>query len=749
MSPAAGSYLAFVVFPGKVGVVLWQQTAGSIRILSQSNLIDVSSDHDAEISRGFDTALDELGSDALDVKEAVFIVSPKWVEQNDLAPTKKRFLTSLTHDLMLEPLGYVVLSDTILAHEAKQSTQEFNGGIIYDSPREWIIETIQNGQPQSLEIVGKSHDLPADIAEFSSRLKKVRNLPRIIFVPLSPATQGATEEILTKNTKNSAENISAEDLLRIAVEVGGGEILQQRVDTTAETVPGDENLAELSDTEVVLEESLTDPDDDFQALTAEDLNTDSGTPESVAAVHAPTVWDVEPQEGSRITEVSPAGFVIHRSAQDAIEEEYEENLPEELDEEIPFKAPKKSLLPAFSWPAFSLPGKPNLSGKNKLVWILAGSAALLFLTGGGLFWNARQTYSATATIWLKPELLQEEFSFSSGTATPSAQTTSAFPGNIITETVSLELEVPTTGTKLTGDPASGPVTIFNKTGQNKTFTAGTRLQTGGKTFELTEEVQVASASTQESTGSSTSIFGKASARARAIEIGPENNLEKDVNFTIANFDTSTYEAVSTEAFAGGSRREIQAASQKDVDQAVAQLRTSALQELTTLFGQKEKAGDTVFPNQNITLGNIVTTPKVGEEAKFVTVSLQAKTNALHLTAEQTLEEGNKLLATQLSENEELLPDTVKFSARDISVSSDGKTFSLQAVVSGQKVSRVLAENLKEIIAGQYEGRAETLLAEQPAIAKQEVSLHPTWAKWFFSSVPSDQNRIQVNIKLDR
>lgn len=740
MSSAAQQFFAFVMFPDRVAVVLWQRSGEKISILAQSGLIETETAQDKDLSLAIDTALDQMGDVGLGIKGALFVVPSSWVEGGDLSDKKKRFLKNLTHDLILDPLGYVVLTDTLLAHEASKSPKPLSGILVFDSNREWLLEDVRQGLAQPVEFVGKSQDHAADQAELASRLKKLGARPRALLIPLDARTQDNTEETLEATLATAVEIVRPEELVKIAVTVGGAEILDSlpTESTDHDTVASKDAIEEAAVAASVA-------DDDFAPM---DFNVAPVTePEEVAptpAAPSPTVWDVSPQDTSRVTERSPAGFIIHRSSQDTIEDE----LPEEGEEYDPEPvAPRaKRSFPKISLPAFKL---PSLRGKKNIFVLGLGAVLLLLLAaiGGGYFWLAG-SYTATASVWLQPQVVEQEFQFIAGAPNASAAATANavnLPGEIITENVTLETEVPATGTKITGDPATGTVTLLNKTSQDKTFAAGTRLQGDGKAFEFRDEVTVEAA---EEDGDGIT-FGKVDADVKAVDIGPEGNIAKDVNFTVANFDSSSYQAKSKEAFTGGTKREIQAVSQQDIDRAAQQLKQAAQDEVKKKFAERQNEGNTIFPSGQITVTNTQASPQVDEEAKFVKVSITASSPGLLLTAEQSLEQGRTLLASQVQADQELLPDTVEFQPQNVTVSPDGRSFTISAKVAGQTVLRVMADELSQEIQGAYVARAETILSEKPGVARQEIVIEPSWIRWLFSQLPKDSERIQMNIKLDR
>ena len=218
---------------------------------------------------------------------------------------------------------------------------------------------------------------------------------------------------------------------------------------------------------------------------------------------------------------------------------------------------------------------------------------------------------------------------------------------------------------------------------------------------------------------------------------------------MANFDSSSYEAQAKDPFTGGTKREIQAVSQKDIDQAAQQLRIAAQEQLKASFATLQQEGNTIFPSEQIAVTEVSSSPKLNEEAKFVSVSITAKSDALKLTADQSSQEGQALLAALVAENQELLTDTVAFQAKNVTVSPNGKTFFLTATVTGQAVHRLLAENIKTEVVGLYAARAGTILSEKQGVANQEVFIEPSWIRWLFPNLPNNRDRIKLNIKLDR
>lgn len=191
----------------------------------------------------------------------------------------------------------------------------------------------------------------------------------------------------------------------------------------------------------------------------------------------------------------------------------------------------------------------------------------------------------------------------------------------ITQDVTGDKTISTTGKTKIGEKSSGEVTIYNKTLSSKTFPQGTILITDNLKFTLDNDATIASAS---DTGEGLT-FGKATAKITANEIGPEKNLASGTNFNLRDFDKSSYYAKNNDKLFGGTSRDITSVAREDQDN----LLSSLTEGLTILV--KQQIIQKLNPGEKLldtTLSTDVSSKKfsksMGDEAKELKLDLTIK-----------------------------------------------------------------------------------------------------------------------------
>ncbi|MCD8485061.1 baseplate J/gp47 family protein [Candidatus Woesebacteria bacterium] len=418
-------------------------------------------------------------------------------------------------------------------------------------------------------------------------------------------------------------------------------------------------------------------------------------------------------------------------------------------------SPKKSslaglttgLLTQFSRLPKTFSGLGKAFKGKPLTLVAAGIIVVLLLTLGGGYFALSQSYQTQVDIWLNTQELSLTDTFVVGENVSSASE-SALQATTFTESVTLEEEVPTTGSKVIGDPATGRVKMINKTAQEKSFPAGTQITANSLTFTLDEDITIASASSQENDESRTISFGTGEVGVTAVDIGPEGNLGEDTTFTVANFDSSSYEAKNDAAFSGGSSREIQAVSQADIDDTADRLSEAGKTQLVEKIEGSAEDGQYVFFTDEVEITDIAPSVEVGEEAKFVTVKVTVEGQALRIAEDDLQATAQQLLSDQVQADQTLLPESVDLEPKSVAIRGEG-VYTLEAEISGQGVPTVQASAILEKIAGAYTSRAEQILSGDTRIERFTITSKPTWIGWLFNRLPKDTDRIPVNIRIDK
>lgn len=702
MATAPQPFLAFIFTDDSVAAALWQMVGDQAKILARSSYAPLGSLQVVEINAAVDTTLDEIGQDGLTVQSALFCLPPTWLEQGELRADRKRLLKTLTQDLLLKPLGYVITTDAIAVSEKQLHGHTLSSALVLNGQEAVIVAHYNNGELESTRRIGKSGETAQDVAELQAQLA---NSPHHLFFIDSPIA-GDNDELaraLEGAAGKSVERIQPEQLIQTVVPVGGQETLR----TSSDFQPNEEAAPEV---------------------------TTPHLPSPAATTHEN--GDFRPPSFLRPT---PHNAMPHNDDQETAEP------VADGDEFAALHAPVKKpfTLPKFPKLSLSLPRKLP----NKKVGLIAGVALALLAVIGSVFAFATKT-EVTYELTLKTTPLSAESTFfltPPNASAPNA-TMSALAASFQTESVTLEQETAATGKKLIGDAAKGKVTILNKTQQPKTFPAGTKLVANNLTFILDEEVQVASASSASSISEGIA-FGKAEGKVTAAAIGPEGNLPKDREFRIANFDTSTYIATNKDPLAGGSSREILAVAQKDIDGAVRNLGTMATDQLRQRFEGQTQSDAPVLFTGSVKSTDIKTSAEVGEEAQTVKVVATFEGQGAQIQQTDIAKLAESIFSAQLNDQVLLQPETAKLTVSNLKAS--GSVYIAQGKLEVVALPKMEASQLSEQLAGQYFVRAETILKDHPSIESFTMTLTPPWAKAFSKRVPKETDRIHLNIQLPR
>lgn len=290
-------------------------------------------------------------------------------------------------------------------------------------------------------------------------------------------------------------------------------------------------------------------------------------------------------------------------------------------QEVEVKKPWKEWLGKIPVPHISLPAKISLTVFPfvAIIGTVAVISSLVFL----FVWSYPK---ATVNLIVYPYVVTKR-SDVLFTTNPNRQQTgkNTVTATLISEEVTGDKTVQTTGKTKVGEHAKGDVVILNKTLGSKTFTKGTQLLNGSLVFTLDQDVTVASAS---DTGEGLT-FGKISTTMTASDIGSESNLASGSIFTLKDFPQSSFTAKNSQNFTGGSSRDVPSVSKSDQDTLLSSLTDELSSKARQQLLQKLSPTDILLDGS---IDEKVTTKKlskeVGSEAKEVNLSMVMQVSAL-------------------------------------------------------------------------------------------------------------------------
>ncbi|MBP9700379.1 hypothetical protein KBD71_03815 [Candidatus Woesebacteria bacterium] len=320
-----------------------------------------------------------------------------------------------------------------------------------------------------------------------------------------------------------------------------------------------------------------------------------------------------------------------------------------------------------------------------------------------------------------------------------APSESTLPVSLSSTQVTGSKEVPTTGKKTVGDKAKGTLTIYNKTSQAKSFSAGTILKFGKLSFVTDDEVTVASAS---STISET-VHGKATVKATASAPGEESNIGSNQELVVGTYDQSAFIAKTETAFIGGNSKSVTSVTQKDQDEAVKALTVDL----------KEQAKEAVKLTANevqevVVLDDLVVTSKtftqpVGAEATSVSVTMNASASGLLYTKGQMQSFAKEKLQNQAAGQTLVEPSvTVEVTGQKL---LGKQQVELTLALSGQSKSTVDPTSIAKILAGKNLEESKAFLDSQESIASYTITTSPSFLRVFTSKIPKNIENIAVTV----
>lgn len=737
-------FLALVMTDEVVQAAVWQPGIDQAEIIATGTPVEW--DGDTGTTSELVSAVDATVSAATegvasDLTEIIFGVPTTWTDAKGLVGARRELIKNVCHELELKPLGFVVLSDSILRYLKMQEGTPTTSLLVEVSESEVIIILVRLGQIEGTQVVGRSDDIVADVEEGVSRLATNDNLPSRIIVFNSMHNLDDVVQNLVSNDWQTKFNFLhipkveslPKDIMIKAVAVAGGAEVAKSIGLTPSLSPAPPRSVE----------PVSPPEPD-----------DSPGPE-LPDSSEPSVAPLPPTAPiANVEFVSPevAGFTVgldDSAAAPIPESEPESDVsPLEVDSVAPSeplpeaevvapavptparRLPRISVrLPQFSLPRFHL-------GPSK--WVLWVGLPIVLLGIGLIGWQRLPEATLTLTVATKPLTQSLPLTITSEAGSEGSGTT--IPASTRVETLTGQKTVPATGTKVIGDPAVGEVTLYNRTSLTKVFTKGTKLKAGKLEFTLDQDVTVAS----KSAGADyVDIPGKGSAKVTAVAIGTESNLSAGTEFTIASFGKDSYIAKNDKALSGGTAEEVKVISKADLSTLTKSLTEELVHDLESRIGQAAGTGTYVM-TKSAQVKNESYSAKVGDAKTELTGNLEI---AVKVLSYQT-SEVESLLASAIEAAippgfaRTSLPAAVRLT--DVTEGDDG---SIQgtAEVSLPLIPTLDTAALADRLRGQSAGNIQAVLTTVPGLVGADIQLSPRWLPPRLKTMPKNAAKITITV----
>ena len=389
-------------------------------------------------------------------------------------------------------------------------------------------------------------------------------------------------------------------------------------------------------------------------------------------------------------------------------------------------------------------GNLKFSGSRKLPLVFSLVFGLLLVIGGGLSLAYWRLPKAVVTIFLEPKALEEEFEIILDPSLSEVDVQNLIlPARVVEVELDEKASRETSETKLVGEKATGEVTVYNGTSQEKEFEAGTIIaSSSGLEFTFNEAVTVAS----QSGTAADPTPGKATVEITAVEIGSEGNLAADTEFGVANYSQSDYVAKNSSAFAGGTSREVQVVASEDhsrlLEDLTVNLEKESVQRLESEVSSGKKLLEESIKSEVIKEDY---SHDVGEEVSQVSLELGLKLSGLEYSEELMRQLIEQVVKDKVPAGFEFRSEESRASFEPEEITQDGRAV-FKAKLSVNLIPQLDLEQIRVNLVGKQPQFGKTYLDNLPGVMGTEILISPELPSRLMT-FPRLVDNIQVSTKV--
>lgn len=728
------NYLSLTLTPDKVIAIIWTLDGENINFIGSSHKDFHNIDsliHEA--AAAIDHAAQNIKTD---VNQVVFGLSNYWFEDGKITKETTNILKNLAQELELDAQAFVPIAASI-NHFLKLRGEQSQAVLVGAYKDYCEVSIVSGGNLQSREFKGSAKT--EDINRLLKELKQDLNTPLpqkiVIFGDASANLKKSLEK--EKNLDLFAavpklEELSEEEVARCiaysqAADVLGSEPQILQAPIQPQTHPVRETAEKETQQENIQQETL--PQDSEKEVRSEEEPFDFREGEDVLA----TTEEIGEEESVP----SHVDDNLRTSPKDEYAVEVSqpthgyESPAQKLTEHTPKKKSLLDSLITLSWANSLIPVLSKGNKKTLLAGLIVLTLAIMVVIfiAGYTFTNAQILIKANS----KPFESDFDATVASGAALDTTRL--RIPGEEQTATIAESRQAPATGTKKTGNNATGEVKVFNWTTTKVSFNKGVVIiAKNGIKFELDSAIEVASRSA--------STPGETSVMVKAQEFGTNGNLASGTEFTFQQYDELLYSAKNDNALTGGDEKEITVVTQQDLTNL-----EKNLQEFLTKKAKEQLQNSTSGQHIGNEAIEVKVTKKLfdkkaQEEGDVVNLDMEVQATALVYNDNTLKELLAKIAQEQTGGGQEALPENVDI--RDLKVNRGKGTLKLEGKYTANLTPKINIDEIKEKIAGRGTKKAREIMKENPEIAEVEISFSPNLI--IFSTIPKNKEKIDIKVE---
>jgi hypothetical protein len=207
----------------------------------------------------------------------------------------------------------------------------------------------------------------------------------------------------------------------------------------------------------------------------------------------------------------------------------------------------------------------------------------------------------------------------------------------------------------------------------------------------------------------------------------------------------SYVATSTEAFSGGTSRDIQAVTKKDLDELEKQLTEQLKDQL-----QKEREAQTELteiPTGVLSVKSREFSAKEGDEVPSLSLKLTVTEDVFVYQSADLLPIAQKQLQEQLSMGTILRDERTTIKPNALG-KNEQEQILLRTTLQSETIPLLDKQKVIDSIKNKTIEQAESFLREQPNIASFTVTVTPSLGRILFGRIPNTDDRIQVQTRVE-
>lgn len=553
-------FLALIFESDKVSSILFKEQDKKLLILGSTETpIDLEGTSAEELIVACDKVISRiegnLPEDA-NLEKTIFATPYSWVEEGKIKPERLAILKKVSEELALTPMGFIVSVEAIIAFLQKKEGAPVNGIFVEVSEKYLSAYIVRSNNVIDVQMGPIDGSVESTVERLLAQVTKLDVLPSKIVLLHNKEAEEISQRFLSHHW---TKDLPFMHLPQVSILEKGFES-EAIISGVASQLNSDVGGDISSEAEVMKDEesSLVEvSSDDFGFAVDEDIALKKEEPENKVDENIGSGDDFEFSK-----EEAPVKPIVRHHDDNAsktspAESEFEEDIPEKSAESTgSFAGRFGSSISSFFTPRSIFGIINNFRNFRKFIVPFCALIVVVVLL------ISYYSFIVNAKVIVFTD--QKAFSENAMSITLTSSGESSFEDKVlkiqtIEQSVSGEQSQETTGTKDTGEKATGSLTIFNKTEAPKQLDKGTTVVSSNNLeFTLTDSVNIAS------TSSFSTSFSSAQAKVTASNFGKEYNLPSATNFTVEGVSASDVFGKNDQAFSGGSKEQIQVVSKKDL-----------------------------------------------------------------------------------------------------------------------------------------------------------------------------------------